>query len=86
MLCLRSSCLPDFKARTFERQWNKGRWTMCMQQSLQLKFRQSYACVHQSTVFFCCCCCFALFCFVFCFLGPYLWHMEVPRPGVKSEL
>ena len=28
-----------------------------------------------------------LFCFVlFFFLGPYLWHMEVPRPGVKSEL
>ena len=24
--------------------------------------------------------------FVFCFLGPYLWHMEVPRLGVKSEL
>ena len=20
------------------------------------------------------------------FLGPHLWHMEVPRPGVKSEL
>ena len=27
------------------------------------------------------------FCFVlFCFLGLHLWHMEVPRPGVKSEL
>ena len=22
----------------------------------------------------------------FCFLGPHLWHMEVPRLGVKSEL
>ena len=22
----------------------------------------------------------------FCFLGPYLWHAEVPRLGVKSEL
>ena len=22
----------------------------------------------------------------FVFLGPYLWHMEVPRLGVKSEL
>ena len=21
-----------------------------------------------------------------CFLGLYLWHMEVPRPGVKSQL
>ena len=21
----------------------------------------------------------------FCFLGPYLWHMEVPRLGVESE-
>ena len=20
------------------------------------------------------------------FLGPHLWHMEVPRPGVESEL
>ena len=24
--------------------------------------------------------------FVFVFLGPHLWHMEVPRLGVKSEL
>ena len=23
---------------------------------------------------------------VFVFLGPYLWHMEVPRPGVELEL
>ena len=23
---------------------------------------------------------------VFVFLGPYLWHMEVPRLGVESEL
>ena len=22
----------------------------------------------------------------FCFKGPYLWHMEVPRVGVESEL
>ena len=28
--------------------------------------------------------CFVLFCFVF--LGPYPWHMEVPRLGVESEL
>ena len=27
-----------------------------------------------------------LFCFVFFFLGPYLWHMEVPRVGAESEL
>ena len=25
-------------------------------------------------------------CFCFCFLGPHLWHMEVPRLGVESEL
>ena len=24
--------------------------------------------------------------FFTCFLGPHPWHMEVPRPGVKSEL
>ena len=37
--------------------------------------------------------CFVLFVFVlgffwfsFCFLGPYLWHMEVPSIGVESEL
>ena len=24
--------------------------------------------------------------FLFCFLGPHLWHMEGPRLGVKSEL
>ena len=24
--------------------------------------------------------------FFFPFLGPLLWHMEVPRPGVESEL
>ena len=29
---------------------------------------------------------FVLFCFVFFFLGPYLWHKEVPRPWVESEL
>ena len=30
---------------------------------------------------------FVLFCFVFLlFLGPYPWHMEVARLGVKSEL
>ena len=27
-----------------------------------------------------------MFVFVFCFLGPHPWHMEVPRLGVKSEL
>ena len=27
-----------------------------------------------------------VFFFVFFFLGPNLWHMEVPRLGVKSEL
>ena len=27
-----------------------------------------------------------LFVFFFFFLGPYQWHMEVPRIGVKSEL
>ena len=26
------------------------------------------------------------FFFCFCFLGPCLWHMEVPRLGVKREL
>ena len=26
------------------------------------------------------------FCFLFCFLGPHLWHMEVPKPGVELEL
>ena len=31
------------------------------------------------SVFFC-------FCFFFSFSGPHLQHMEVPRPGVKSEL
>ena len=29
---------------------------------------------------FCCCC------YCFCFIGPHLWHMEVPRLGVESEL
>ena len=24
--------------------------------------------------------------FFFCFLGPYLWHMEIPRLWLKSEL
>ena len=28
---------------------------------------------------------FVLFCFV-CFLEPHVWHVEVPRLGVKSEL
>jgi len=29
---------------------------------------------------------FLFFIFIFCFLGPHLQHMEVPRLGVKSEL
>ena len=31
-----------------------------------------------------CICIILLFCFVF--LGPHLWHMEVPRLGVELEL
>ena len=27
-----------------------------------------------------------LFFYFFVFLGPHLWHMEVPRLGVESEL
>ena len=26
------------------------------------------------------------FIFIFCFLGQHLWHVEVPRLGVQSEL
>ena len=26
------------------------------------------------------------FLFFFCFLGPHLWHVEVPRLGAKEEL
>ena len=29
---------------------------------------------------------FFFFFFFFWFLGPHLWHMDVPRPGVQSEL
>ena len=29
---------------------------------------------------------FFLFVCLFCFLGPYPWHMEVPRLGIQSEL
>ena len=35
------------------------------------------------TFFFCCCICLFL---SFVFLKPHLWHMEVPRFGVKLEL
>ena len=27
-----------------------------------------------------------IYLFIFCFLGPHLWHMEAPRLGVKLEL
>uniref|UniRef100_A0A8D2BGF6 Uncharacterized protein n=1 Tax=Sus scrofa TaxID=9823 RepID=A0A8D2BGF6_PIG len=27
-----------------------------------------------------------LFCFVFCFLGPHSWHMDIPRLGVELEM
>ena len=30
--------------------------------------------------------CVSFFLFLFVFLGPHLWHREVPRLGVKSEL
>ena len=29
---------------------------------------------------------FLFVCLLFCFLGPYLWHMVIPRLGVESEL
>ena len=29
---------------------------------------------------------FFFFCLSFVFLGPYLWHMEVPRLGVQLKL
>ena len=29
---------------------------------------------------------FYVFIYLFIFLGPHLWHMDVPRPGAKSEL
>ena len=29
---------------------------------------------------------FCLFVCLFCFLGLHLWHMEVPRLGIKLEL
>ena len=29
---------------------------------------------------------FVYFIYLFCFLGPQLWHMEIPRLRVKSEL
>ena len=38
---------------------------------------KSYSCIHLR--------CFVLFCFV-CFFGPHLWHTEVPRLKVESEL
>ena len=34
------------------------------------------------SIIFCCC---WLVC-LFCFLGPHLRHMQVPQPGVESEL
>ena len=36
--------------------------------------------------YICLFCLFIPYFFFFCFLGPYSRHMEVPRPGVKSEL
>ena len=27
-----------------------------------------------------------LFCLFVCFLGPQVWHMEVPKLGIKLEL
>ena len=36
-------------------------------------------------VWYALCVCLSFF-FFFFFLGPYVQHMEVPRPGVKSEL
>ena len=29
---------------------------------------------------------FILFYFILCFIGPFLWYMEVPKLGVESEL
>ena len=29
---------------------------------------------------------FLFYFILFCFLGPHLWHMEIPRRGVELEL
>ena len=42
---------------------------------------KSYQHYYQSPQFFL----FFLFLFLFCFLGMHLWHVEIPRWGVKLE-
>ena len=32
------------------------------------------------------CVCVYVYIYIYCFLGAHLWHMEVPRLGVKLEL
>ena len=72
--------------------WGKGcEWADCFRNCVLGKFRhlQTLNLVPIPTppymlfvtfIYFC----FVLFCF--CFLGPYLQHMEVPKLGVKLEL
>ena len=43
-------------------------------------------CPYCICVCMCVCVCVYIFFSFFCFLGPHLWHMEVPRIEVESEL
>jgi len=77
MNCLFSSCAnkPLLAAKP-----TAGVWLSVLQAHASLLSSHFFSEIHlfqtQWGVFFC----------LFLFLGPHLWHMEVPRLGVKSEL
>ena len=61
----------------------KSNMILYLQQSLSNWYLSSLHCFHCFILFY-----FILFYFIlsFCVLGPHPQHIEVPRPGVQSEL
>ena len=76
--------MPDFVVSTGDKE---DYYTQHNQDLMQMKTntrserKSEKAIVNVKSFFF-----VFVFVFFFCFLGPHLWHMEVPGLGVESEL
>ena len=66
---------------------NKGHlWKTTMNIVLDKRWNASFILIQNKARKSTCATFFCFLFFFFLFLGPHLWHMEVPRLGVKSKL
>ena len=59
-------------------EWPKKKKILSLMKSVKANFKNLYILVERCDFFF--------FGFLSFFLGPHLWHMEVPTLGVELEL